>query len=88
VTHPETGAKYLYVHINNSQYEYKINGMPAWPQQVAALCTRSVANRILDPFKSIHNQSNDVYHDVHVRTIGIENIRKISVNGQTLILKK
>lgn len=81
VTHRKTGKQYLYCIYNSANSEYTINGVPATKEDVVRYLTPSEAKKIMDDDSLVYNKKNDVIHDTVVRTIGLENIRKISACG-------
>lgn len=85
VKHRKTGAEYLYAIYNSATVDYTINGAPATVQQVAELLTPSAAKALLQPTKVVENQTHGISHTVQVRVISLDNIKSVTVNGQTLI---
>jgi L-2-hydroxyglutarate oxidase LhgO len=75
---------YLYAIFNNSHSTYTINGHNATREQVAELCTKSVADKLLDHSKTVYNKRNDVTHSIHCRTISIDNINRMTLNNQSI----
>jgi len=85
VEHKTKGSLYLYCIYNNSKSAYFINGAPATKAEVAAYLTPSAAKALLEPTKVVHNKTNDVTHDVVVRTIGLDNITSIKACKEQLV---
>ena len=83
VKHKKNNNLYLYAVFNHANSTFTINGKTATREQVAALCTNSVANKLLDKSGVVHNKRNDVSHTIQCRTIGFDNMTKIVLNNQT-----
>ena len=84
VQHKQTQAQYLYAIYNNASSVYFINNVVATKQQVAALLTASAAAKLLQSSNTVHNVTNNVTHNVQVRTIALANIVSIVANKQVL----
>ena len=84
VQHKQTQAQYLYAIYNNASSVYFINNTVATKQQVAALLTASASAKLLQPSNTVHNVTNNVTHNVQVRTIALQNIVSIHANKQAL----
>lgn len=80
VKHKTKNAFYLYCIYNNVQSsEYFIDGVSATKSQVLAMMTPSAAAAANSA--KTYNAKNGVTHDVIVRTIGLENVTKITACG-------
>jgi hypothetical protein len=84
VNHKVNSKAYLYAVFNNSKSEYTINGVPATKLQVADYLTPSAAKALLAPSGAVYNVTNDVYHNVIVRTIMLDSIVSIKACKQTI----
>lgn len=86
VKHKIKNLLYLYAIFNNvSSVTYTINNVTATKQQVATYLTASAANKLLNSNTSTtHNKTNNVTHNVIVRTIALNNIKSITANKQTI----
>jgi hypothetical protein len=86
VKHKNTGELYLYVVYNKTMStEFTIDGLLASRQDVAALQTPSAARTTLAPPATVYNVTNDVEHDVIVRTIKLANVLRIAAAGKELL---
>ena len=85
VKHKQNNTLYLYCIYNNAQSYYTINGVQATKQQVAALLTNSAAQQLLNPSTTTHNVTNNVTHNVVVRTIALANIHSIHAAKQQVV---
>jgi hypothetical protein len=84
VKHRKTGKEYLYCIYNNATSEYLIDGKEVTKKDVAQYLTPSEAKKLLEDNSFVYNKANDVVHSVIVRTIGLENIKKISACGSVI----
>lgn len=84
VKHRKTGKEYLYCIYNNAKSEYTINGIHVSKMDVAEYLTPSEAKKLMDDNSFVYNKTNDVVHSVIVRTIGLENIKKVTACGTTV----
>lgn len=84
VKHRKTGKEYLYCIYNNAKSEYMVDGKPATKAEVVPYLTPSEAKKMMEDNSLVYNKKNDVIHSTIVRTIGLENIRKISACGQVV----
>ena len=84
VQQKQTQAQYLYAIYNNASSVYFINNVVATKQQVAALLTASAAAKLLHSSNTVHNVTNNVTHNVQVRTIALANIVSVHANKQVL----
>lgn len=80
VQHSKTGALYLYAIFNGAESEFTVNGVPATRADVAQYLTPSEAKKLLNPAATVHNKTHDVHHDITVRAISLDNVRRIVVN--------
>lgn len=86
VKHKIKNLLYLYAIFNNvSSVTYTINNVTATKQQVAQYLTASAANKLLNSNTSTYNVTNNVTHNVIVRTIALSNIKSITANKQTVM---
>jgi len=85
VKNKKSDQEYLYAIYNSvSETEYYIDEEPATKQEIAQYLTPSAAKKLLEPNDITYNKTNDVLHNVIVRTIKLENIEKIKVCGQII----
>jgi predicted restriction endonuclease len=84
VAHKQNGKQYLYAIYNNASSVYFIDGRVADKQQVAQYLTASASAKLLGNNNTTTNVTNNVTHDVKVRTIALENLVSIVVNKQQL----
>ena len=85
VKHKSNDTLYLYYIANScSSSTYYINGNVANKNDVAALCTKSVANKMLNNNNETYNKANNVTHSVVVRTVKLTNVVSITANKQTI----
>lgn len=85
VKNKKSDQKYLYAIYNSvSGSDYFIDGKPASKQDVAQYLTPSASKKLLGETDITYNQTNDIVHDVVVRTIKLENIEQMKVCGQLL----
>lgn len=85
VQHNSNNNLYLYCIYNSvSSTQYFINNVASNKQQVAQLLTASAAKQLLSASSTTHNVSNNVTHNVVVRTIALSNILSITANKQTI----
>lgn len=85
VTHRKTGKEYLYCIYNNAERHYTVDGKSACPKEVAQYLTPSDAKKLLEENVVVYNKKNDVMHTVVVRTIALENVKKIAARGTIII---
>jgi hypothetical protein len=87
VQHKTQGTMYLYCIFNKVRSTaYVVDGKPATLQEVAQYLTPAAARDLLEPPKMVYNVTNDVEHDVIVRTIKLDNIHSIRAMGSQLVL--
>ena len=84
VAHKQNGKQYLYAIYNSASSVYFIDGRVADKQQVAQYLTASASAKLLGNNNTTTNVTNNVTHDVKVRTIALENLVSIVVNKQQL----
>jgi len=84
VKHNTTAQLYLYAIYNSAKSLYYINNVLATKQQVAQYLTASAAAQLLSNNTAVHNVTNNVTHNVQVRTIALNNIVSITANKQTV----
>lgn len=76
------GTYYLYCIYNSAKSRYSINGKECSKQEVMELLTPS-ARKAMES-KTTHNKTNDVEHNVIIRTIKLSNIEQIKVGGKII----
>jgi hypothetical protein len=84
VQHKANNNLYLYAIYNNAKSMYFIDGIVATKQQVAQYLTASAAQALLQKNDTVTNVTNNVQHNVTVRTIALSNIVSITANKQML----
>lgn len=85
VKNKKSDQQYLYAIYNSvSGSQYYINGEPASKEDVAQYLTPSASKKLLGDNEITYNQTNDIVHDVVVRTIKLENIEQMKVCGQII----
>lgn len=84
VKHRKTGKEYLYCIYNNASSEYTVNGTAATKDDVVQYLTPSEAKKMMEDNSLVYNKKNDVVHSTIVRTISLENVRKISACGSVI----
>lgn len=77
-------ALYLYCFYNTASSVYMHNNAVVTKQHVAAYCTKSAAEGLLNTSSTVHNVTHDITHDVVVRTIALHNIVSIRARKQLL----
>lgn len=85
VKHNTNNNLYLYCIYNNASSLYFINNVLATKQQVAQYLTASAAQQLLNTTATVHNVTNNVTHNVVVRTIALNNIVAINAMQQQLV---
>lgn len=74
---------YLYVRfIKVLSTTYLINGVATTKQAVANLLTNSAKTALLNKDNTVHNVTNDVTHNVQLRTIGFKSLNSVTINKQ------
>lgn len=76
------GVYYLYCIYNSAKSKYYIDGNEVIKEQVMELLTPS-ARKAMES-KVTHNKTNDIEHDVVIRTIKLSNIEQIKVGGKII----
>jgi len=85
VKNKKTDSKYLYAIYNSvSSSDYYIDGELATKAEVAKFLTPSASKKLLATNPIVYNQTQDILHTVVVRTIKLENIQGLRVNGQDI----
>ena len=87
VKHKVKNLFYLYCIYNNSSSYYTVNNVRVSKAHVATLLTASAAKQLLNASSTTHNLTNNVTHNVVVRTIALSNINSITTNKLTLNCK-
>jgi hypothetical protein len=82
VEHKTNGKEYLYCIYNNADSEYFIDGMQVIKADVMQYLTPSALKAMQE--KRVTNKTNDVEHDVVVRTIAVDNIKSFTANKVTI----
>ena len=77
-------AMYLYCFYNNASSVYMHNNTVVTKQHVAAYCTNSAAQALLQVDNTVHNVTHNIVHNVQVRTIALHNIVSIRARKQLL----
>lgn len=84
VTNKNSSQQYLYLHYNNAESVYVLNGTLISVETAASFCTPSVAKVMLQNTKTTHNVSNDISHSIVVRTVKLQNIVRLAALKQVL----
>ena len=78
IRHKTNGKEYLYCIFEDTlSTEFYLNGEPVLREVVAEYLTPSEAKKLLNPEPFVKNVSQNVEHDVIVRTIALENVISI-----------
>lgn len=77
-------AMYLYCFYNNARSVYMHNNAIVTKQHVAAYCTTSAADALLQQNNTVHNVTHNITHNVVVRTIALHNLVAIRARKQLL----
>jgi hypothetical protein len=85
VEHSKTGKPYLFA-LYNRVFDtvYTIGGKVVDKSEVVNYLTPSAAKTFFEDKSTIYNKLNDVYHSAIIRTISLENVVKLTANGQTV----
>ena len=75
---------YLYAIYNTSKSVYVMDGQIVDKQTVASYMTAGAAEELLNPKPFTHNVTNDVAHDVIVRTVKLSNVVGFTANKQSV----
>lgn len=85
VQHAQHANKfYLYAIYNNASSVYMHNNAVVTKQHVAAYCTKSAAQALLQNDNTVVNKTHNITHNVQVRTIALSNIVSIKARKQLL----
>ena len=84
VTHKTNNKQYLFCIYNNASSTYTINNVAATKQQVATYLTASAAKQLLEAPTATYNKTNNITHNVVMRTISLDNINSITAAKQTV----
>lgn len=87
VENKRSGKPYLYCAVQSANSQYWVNGTAATRSTVAKYLTPSAAKKLLEPSNEVYNKTNDVTHDLQIRTIALENIQMAKVNNQVITNK-
>jgi len=74
VEHNTNGKHYIWAIFNHADSMYIKDGVEMTTAQVAEYLTPSEAKKMLEPSSKVYNATNDLEHDVIVRTIGLDNV--------------
>lgn len=85
VKHKQREEYYLYAVYNNAQSTYTIDGVAASKAEVMELLTASARKQAEDTTGEVYNKTNDVTHNVILRTTKLSNLLQITANKQTLV---
>lgn len=84
VEHKTNGRQYLYCIMNRIKSStYYIDGELATKEEVMELVTPSVRKQ-MEQGSTTYNKTNDVTHNLVLRTIALENIKELNVNKHKL----
>jgi hypothetical protein len=75
---------YLYCIYNNAKSVYLHNNVIVNKQHVAQYLTAYNAKKLLSKTNTVHNVANNITHNVHARTISLQNIVSIKARKQLL----
>ena len=85
VQHKKDSAKqYLYAIYNRAESIVFVDDVESTREHAASFMTASAAEKFLSESKLVYNKTNDVTHDVTLRTITLSNIVSMTVNKQVL----
>jgi hypothetical protein len=84
VTNNNSSQQYLYLHYNNAESVYMLNGTMISVETAASFCTPGVAKTMLQPSNTTHNVKNNVTHSIVVRTVKIQNIVRLAALKQVI----
>lgn len=84
--HKENDTYYLYAIYNKSKSVYVMDGQIVDKQTVASFMTPSAADALLNPTPVTHNVTNDVVHDVIIRTPKLSSVVRIAADHQQLVV--
>lgn len=80
-----SGQEYLYAHYNRATTAYVMHDRLVDTEFVAKFCTPSVAAILLKTDRTTHNVSNDIVHDLAIRTVKVQNIVRIAALLKVLL---
>lgn len=87
VQHKKDAAKqYLYAIYNRAESVIFVDDVESSKEYAASFMTKSDAAKLLNDSKLVYNKTNDVTHDVTLRTVTLSNIVQLTVNKQVLIV--
>lgn len=85
VQHKKDAAKqYLYAIYNRAESVIFVDDVESTKEYAASFMTKSDAAKLLDDSKLVYNKTNDVTHDVTLRTVTLSNLVSMTVNKQVL----
>jgi hypothetical protein len=76
--------QYLFAIFNNAKSVYVHNGQLVNKEYVAQFCTASGAKEMLEANSYVMNKKHGIMHNVHVRTIALDNIVEIKARKKLL----
>ena len=76
--------QYLFAIFNNARSVYVHNGRLVGKEYVARFCTASGAKEMLDTNSYVMNKRHGIVHNVHVRTIALDNIVEMKARKKLL----
>jgi hypothetical protein len=85
VTNNNSTQQYLYAHYNSAQSVYVLNNAIISTAQAAEYCTASVQKTMLQNSSTQHNASNNITHNIVVRTVKLQNVVRLAALKQVLI---
>jgi hypothetical protein len=80
VEHNTNFKQYLWAIFNHADTMYVRDGVEMTRAQVSEYLTPSEAKKMLEPSKTVYNVTNDIAHNITVRTIALENVVWIRAN--------
>jgi len=85
VQHKKDSAKqYLYAIYNHAESIVFVDDVESTKEYAASFMTASAAAKFLSESKLVYNKTNDVTHDVTLRTVTLSNLVSLTVNKQVL----
>ena len=83
VKHKTADKYYLYAIFNNATSEYEIDGQIVSKDEVVQYLTPSEAKKFASD-GIVHNVTNGIDHGVIVRTISLDNVKRMKAQGQII----
>lgn len=84
VTNNTTAQQYLYAHYNSAQSVFVLDNCIISTAQAAAYCTASAAKAMLQTSNTQINVSNNITHNIIVRTVKLQNIVRVAALKQII----